>query len=178
MNRTIDKYTTISTKNGDKGTSRNYSNDIVPKTDLLFEALGSIDELSSMLGLAYHYSSYQSEIKEIQLDLQHINSMVATRIDDKNRSRLTLVTSDDITRLEHIEQTVLEECSIEPRFVLPGSDSTKEGAYLDVARSISRRTERVVLRFKETTERLDLQDACRYLNRLSDLLFIMARSRD
>jgi len=178
MKRKIDKYTIISTKNGDKGTSRNYSNDILSKTDLLFEALGSIDELSSMLGLSYHYTSYQKEIKSIQLDLQHINSIIATRMDDKNRAKLVLVTQDDINRLEQIEQHVLEDCSIEPRFVLPGSDSTKEGAYLDLARAISRRVERTVLAYKELHKRIDLDDVCTYLNRLSDVLFILARSKD
>lgn len=176
--KTIEKYTYISTKKGDQGTSRNYSNDVLSKTDILFETLGSIDELSSMLGLVYHFSTYKEEIKTIQLDLQHINSLIATRKDDPNQSRLIQITDNDISRLERMEQQVLEDCKIEPKFVLPGSESTLEGAYLDVARSIARRVERVVLTFKAYEQRTDLDDVSRYMNRLSDLLFIMARSRD
>ena len=143
--KTIDKYTTITTKKGDDGTSRNYSNDVLSKTDVLFDTLGAIDELTSMLGLAYHYTTLQEWIKVIQLDLQHINSLLATRQDDELYQRLVPITMTDLSRLEEWEQELLDIAKIERRFVLPGSESTKEGAYLDVARSISRRVERDVL---------------------------------
>ena len=178
MSRIIDKYTFISTKNGDAGTSRNYSNGTLPKTDLLFEALGTIDELSSMLGLTYHYSAYQKELTTIQLDLQHIMSLIATRTDDPRYGTLSAITDSDITRLELYEQTILTTCQIEPRFVLPGSESSKEGAYLDVSRSLARKCERTILRYKAFHHRDDLNLVAMYLNRLSDLLFIMARSKD
>ncbi len=178
MSRKIETYTHISTKKGDGGTSRNYSNDELPKTDILFETLGVIDELSSALGLASHYSRYDDYIRTIQLDLQHINSLIATRADDPRRGRLTVIDDETIERLEAWEQSILTECRIEPRFVLPGSESSKEGAYLDLARAISRRVERTVLRCVASYQRKDLDDVIRYVNRLSDLLFIMARSCD
>lgn len=178
MARTIDRYTMISTKKGDSGTSRNYSNDVLPKTDVLFETLGTIDELSSMLGIAYHYSSYKKEIQSIQQQLQHIMSILATNDEDPRKERLTKITKEEIEALEQIEQTVLETCHIEPRFVLPGSDSSKEGAYLDMARAIARKVERQVLRFNETYKRDDLDMVLAYLNRTSDLLYILARSKD
>ena len=178
MKRKIERYTYISTKKGDSGTSKNYSNEVLPKTDVLFETLGVIDELTSILGLCYHHSIYQEKIRMIQLDLQHIMSLIATNVDDENRRKLIPITKEDVQRLEQLEQIVLETCHIEPRFVLPGSDSSMEGAYLDMARSISRRVERVVLRFIEEKERKDLDDVMTYLNRLSDVLFILARSRD
>jgi cob(I)alamin adenosyltransferase len=178
MAKKIDNYTFISTKNGDRGTSRNYSNDTVPKIDILFDTLGSIDELSSMLGVAYHVSSYKPEIKEIQLDLQHIMSVIATRADDSRYHKLVHITAEDIERLEGWEQRILKECHIEPRFVLPGSESTQEGAYLDVCRSLTRRCERTVLKYIDRYDRVDLDTVKQYLNRLSDLLFIMARSKD
>lgn len=178
MAKKIDNYTFISTKNGDGGTSRNYSNDTVPKIDILFDTLGSIDELSSMLGVTYHYSTYQQEIKDIQLDLQHIMSLIATRADDSRYHKLTHITAEDIERLEDLEQQILRECHIEPRFVLPGSESSEEGAYLDVCRSLTRRCERTVLKYIDRHQRLDLDKVKQYLNRLSDLLFIMARSKD
>jgi cob(I)alamin adenosyltransferase len=168
----------ISTKKGDKGTSRNYSNDTLPKTDVLFETLGSIDELSSSLGVAYHYSRYQESIQSIQLKLQHIMSIIATNPDDPRRGRLVQITTEDIDALEQLEQSILEEFPLEPRFVLQGSDSSKEGAYLDMARAISRRVERQVLRFNEQYKRDDLDVVQAYLNRISDVLYIMARSTD
>lgn len=178
MNKTIDKYTFISTKKGDAGTSRNFSNDTLPKTDILFETLGSIDELSSMLGLTYHTSTYQTELQMIQLDLQHIMSNIATRVDDPRYVKLIHITDSDIQRIETLEQSILTACQIEPRFVLPGSESTLEGAYLDVARSLARRCERIVLRYITTYNRDDLAFVAKYMNRVSDLLFIMARSKD
>jgi cob(I)alamin adenosyltransferase len=176
--KTIDKYTMISTKQGDQGTSRNYSNDVLLKTDLLFDVLGTTDELSSMLGLAYHYSDLKEDIKTIQLDLQHINSLLATRVDDKHYANLVPITEEDIYRLESLEQHLLDTCQVERRFVLPGSESSLEGAYLDVARSISRRVERLAIAFVKEQNRSDLHQVLQYLNRLSDVLFIMARSRD
>lgn len=178
MARKIDNYTFISTKKGDGGTSRNYSNDTVPKIDILFDTLGSIDELSSMLGVAYHMTSYKQEIKEIQLDLQHIMSLIATRADDSRYHKLIHINTEDIERLEGWEQQILKDCHIEPRFVLPGSESTIEGAHLDVCRSLTRRCERTVLKYINRHDRLDLDKVKQYLNRLSDLLFIMARSKD
>ncbi len=176
--KTIDNYTTITTKKGDNGTSRNFSNDLLPKTDVLFDTLGAIDELTSMLGLVYHYTSLQEWITIIQLDLQHISSIIATRQDDDLYQRLIPITMTDLSRIEAWEQQLLDTAKIERRFVLPGSESTKEGAYLDVARSISRRAEREVLRFAQATKRDDLQSVLAYVNRLSDVLFIMARSCD
>lgn len=178
MARKIDDFTFISTKKGDGGTSRNYSNDTVLKTDILFDTLGTIDELSSMLGVTYHSSAYQEEIKQVQLDLQHIMSLIATRADDSRYHKLTHITPEDIERLEGWEQQILKDCHIEPRFVLPGSESSLEGAYLDVCRSLTRRCERTVLKYIEQHDRLDLDKVKQYLNRLSDLLFIMARSKD
>lgn len=174
----IDNAKVISTKKGDEGTSRNYSNDVLEKTDILFDAVGSIDELSSLLGVVYHQCDYKSEIKRVQLDLQHIMSLLATNINDRNFEKLIQIDNDDINWIENLEQSILNQCEILPRFVLPGSDSSIAGAYLDLARSITRRTERIVIMFAKEYQRHDLDTVKRYLNRLSDLLFIMARSRD
>lgn len=176
--KTIDNYKMITTKKGDTGTTKNYSNVRMDKTDVLFDTLGHIDELSSMLGLVFHYSDYKEQIQTIQLDLQHINSLLATNPNDKHYPNLIAIRSADIDRIEEWEQHLLDTCEIERRFVLPGSESSKEGAYIDVARSISRRVERALLRFVKETTRQDLSDVLAYANRLSDLLFIMARSVD
>ncbi|MFW5914108.1 MAG: ATP:cob(I)alamin adenosyltransferase, partial [Bacillota bacterium] len=73
----INKVENISTKKGDTGTSRDYSNLPYPKDDILFETLGTIDELSAVLGIAYHHTHYE-QIKIIQKTLQAINALIAT----------------------------------------------------------------------------------------------------
>ncbi len=168
----------ISTKKGDKGYSKNYSNESLPKTDILFDTLGSIDELSSSLGVVYHYSVFKKEIIMIQNNLQNIMSLVATNVDDRHMVNLTKIGFKDINNLENIEQSLLDKHPLQPKFVLPGSESSLEGSYFDLSRSISRRVERTVIRFIQEYDRVDLDMVMKYLNRLSDLLFIMARSCD
>lgn len=169
----------ISTKTGDEGYSRNYSNDKLSKTDILFETVGNIDEFSSMLGVCFHQTSlFKNEIVNIQKDLQNIMSIISTNVDDKNYSKLTMITIEDISNLENVEQKILDLKPLKPKFVLPGSDSTKEGSFFDLSRAIARRCERSVLRFKEYYKREDLGLVLKYLNRVSDLLFIMARNFD
>ena len=159
--------------------SRNYSNDKLHKTNVLFDTLGSIDELSSSLGVAYHYTDmYKKEIQMIQKDLQNIMSIIATNVSDKHYQNLIQIQVKDVNNLENIEQNILERHPLKPMFVLPGSDSNLSGSYLDLARSIARRVERQVLRFIAENQRDDLSLVMQYLNRLSDLLYILARSND
>lgn len=166
----------ISTSAGDKGKSQNYSKEILPKTDLLFEALGSMDELSSFLGLTYHYSKVE-DLLAIQRILQTINSLMATNAssDPERYARLTKVTQADIDWIESIGEAMLQKQPLEPRFVLPGSETSLAGAYFDVARATSRRCERAIIRFVEDRKRTDLEIPLVFLNRLSDLLFLFAR---
>jgi len=172
----IKDFRSISTKKGDKGTSKNYSNEEFSKSDLLFETLGTMDELTSHLGLCYHTGEYQEEIKKIQRTIQDINSLIATSDPKVRKDRLRPISEFDISFLETLEDTVLEKCHITPVFVLPGSDTSKEGAYFDLARAIARRAERMLVRFINEHQRDDLDYVSAYVNRLSDLLFIMARS--
>ena len=172
----IEDYKFISTAKGDKGTSRNYSNKVYSKSDVLFETLGNIDELSSVLGVVYHYTKDKEEIKDIQRTLQHISSLVATTDEKIRKDKLIQIDDEDIKKLELREQSLLERSNIEPRFVLPGSDTSKEGSFYDLARSIARRAERTLVRFMEINQRNDLNYCVKYINRLSDLLFIYARS--
>ncbi len=173
----IKDYQQISTKQGDKGTSKNYSNETYTKDDILFETLGTMDELSSTLGLTYHYTHYEF-IKTIQHMLQTINTLIATNkaLNEERYEKLTKVTEQDIEALEQEEAHHLEKNPLEPRFVLPGSEATKPNAYFDLSRAITRRAERTLVRFINTYEREDLDKPRQYLNRLSDLLFILARN--
>lgn len=172
----IDNYRVISTTSGDKGLSRNYSNVQLSKSDILFEALGNIDELSSSLGIIYHMTKEQDIIRLMQTKLQNISSLIATSDNSSRRKNLVKITNDDILVIEELEQRILNETVIEPLFVLPGSDTSSLGSYYDLSRAITRRAERSLVMFVEINRRDDLNYCLKYLNRLSDLLFIYARS--
>ena len=103
----IDKIRQISTKLGDKGSTKNYSNLSFKKSDILFEVLGTIDELSSFLGLAYHYSNYENIIV-IQKHLQNINSMIATEPNSENYSKILKITMEDVNWIEITSQHMLK----------------------------------------------------------------------
>ncbi len=172
----IEDYKFISTGKGDKGKSRNYSNKEYSKSDLLFEVLGNIDELSSILGVLYHHADKKEEIQNFQKTLQDINSLIATSDENVRMSKLSIVSINDISYLEVIEQRILKHSEIKPEFVLPGSNTSIVGSYYDLARSITRRAERSLVKFMDYYSRDDLGISLKYINRLSDLLFIYARS--
>lgn len=163
----------ISTKTGDKGKSRNYNDVAFKKDDILFETLGTIDELSSFLGLTYHEKKL-SIIKTVQENLQNINSMIATSPRSDLYQRLTYITDADIAFIEDHIQATLNENPSNDSFYLPGTEKTKVGAYLDVCRAIARRAERRMVSFVQKYRRKDLSYAQKYLNRLSDLLFVLS----
>lgn len=169
----IKKIRSISTKNGDKGTSRNYSNEEFRKSNILFETLGSIDELSSFLGLTYHYYK-NDEIILIQKNLQKLSSIIATSPDTEIYHKIDKLYSSDIDLLEEKMQKFLDLNPIESRLFLPGSEKTKVGAYFDVSRTLTRRIERRIDEFIIKHERSDLDIVRCYINRLSDYLFILS----
>jgi cob(I)alamin adenosyltransferase len=173
----IDQASQISTKKGDKGTSKNYSSETFDKNELVFEALGTMDELSSNLGVCFHHS-HEETIKVIQRTLQDINSIIATSQEKtpEQYQRLTLITHQDVDFLQAETQRFLDVNPLELRFVLPGSEATPHNAYFDIARTVARRAERMLVRFQRDSQRDDLDICMMYLNRLSDLLFVMARN--
>lgn len=169
----IDKIKQISTKKGDQGTSSNYSRQLFKKSDILFETLGTMDELSSFLGLNYHYTHYE-DIKTVQKHLQNINSLLATDPSSEFYPKLTQIKATDVQWIETSMQTVLDIKPIEPRFTLPGSEKSLIGAYFDVCRALCRRAERRVIQFIELHERDDLGMVQQFVNRLSDYLFVLS----
>jgi cob(I)alamin adenosyltransferase len=171
------KIRQISTQYGDKGKTQNYSNEVLAKTDDLFEALGAIDECSSAIGLAYHHTKID-DFLTIQKLLQTINSLLAVNpaTDSERYGKLVKIGEWEIEWIEQRGEQLLEKKPLEPRFVLPGSESTLAGAYVDLARAIARRAERATIRFAENKRRSDLKIPLIFLNRLSDYLFLVARS--
>lgn len=163
----------ISTKAGDHGTSKDYSNRTFQKSHILFETLGTIDELSSQLGLAYHYCKC-TDLKMIQKELQSINSLIATDPASMLYAKLPQTEERSVFWLEDKMQQLLNDHPLEPKFTLPGSEKSLNGAYVDVARAVCRRAERRLAEFVLLNQREDLNIVQSYLNRLSDFLFVLS----
>jgi len=177
----------IYTRKGDTGTTGLlFGGDRISKADLRTDAYGTTDEAVSALGLARASIGATTDRTEAQLDdlilrLQRelfvVGAELATHPDRRDRltDGVSRVTADMTTALER-EIDELEELVEQPtEFVLPGESMT--GAALDLARSTIRRAERRAVALAETGGLPDSQ-VVPYLNRLADLLFVMARAAD
>ena len=156
----------ITTKTGDKGLTGLFTGDRVAKYSPIMEANGNIDELDSFLGEAKHHlpEEMRKILERIQVQLYDLMAEIASK------GKYAKVGDDEIKWLEELIHRYEEELQLRA-FVLPGS--TIASAKLDVCRAVARRTERSVARLV-----LDYgfgQTTLVYLNRLSDLLFMMAR---
>lgn len=157
----------IYTRTGDKGQTSLLNGRRVSKADLRVEAYGTVDELNSTIGIAIaEISNIDKELIRIQNDLFEIGSALAST-DIGNLSYLS-------NRVEDFENLIDKMTTAMPslsNFILPGGG--KAGAMLHFARTVARRAERKVATLKES-EMVD-KNIIMYLNRLSDLLFTMAR---
>jgi cob(I)alamin adenosyltransferase len=167
------KRTRIYTKTGDDGTTGLYSGARVPKTDLRIEAYGTVDELSSAIGVVLA-NAMNDRVKTwltwVQDKLFDLGAELATPAGSERA--VPAVSEDDVKTLEHaIDES---EQQLEPldTFIHPGG--SLPGALLHLARTICRRAERRVAALRERDSSVD-PVALRYLNRLSDALFVWAR---
>ena len=164
----------IYTRTGDSGETALLGGKRVSKADPRVAAYGDVDELNAWLGLA-RVGALASElaamIEKIQRDLFAIGSRLAdpgSKV--ANRVEKTAVTGEDVKRLEDWIDQLESEVPVLRRFILAGG--SPGGASLHVARTICRRAERSVVGLgPEQVE----SEILVYLNRLSDLLFVMAR---
>jgi len=166
------KLNKIYTRTGDKGDSGLVGGERRAKYDVRFEAIGDVDEANSMIGLArLHSKGKQDEmLGRIQHDLFDVGADLATPY-KKSPDKALRITDVQVKRLE--QEIDALNAALKPlnSFVLPGG--TEASAHLHAARTIVRRAERVVcaLAAKEKVN----PAALRYLNRLSDFLFVLAR---
>ncbi|MEJ2276759.1 MAG: cob(I)yrinic acid a,c-diamide adenosyltransferase [Candidatus Lokiarchaeota archaeon] len=160
----------IYTKKGDKGKTDLLSGERVKKTRGRVEVYGTIDELSSQLGVAKVFSSdfIARYIKEIQETLFFMNAELATT---NHENLIKKITPNDIENLEKIIMQLEEKIPKLQSFIIPGG--TKSAALLDLSRTVCRRAERRLLTFKEKVN--VNPEILKYLNRLSDFLYILAR---
>ncbi|HVM45569.1 MAG TPA: cob(I)yrinic acid a,c-diamide adenosyltransferase [Candidatus Thermoplasmatota archaeon] len=163
----------ISTGTGDDGTTGLVGGARVPKTSARVAAYGAVDEANDALGLAVAFCARPALaqlLRGIQADLFTVGADLAAPPD----ARTMRVTRAMIDRLVAEEDRL--EASLPPlkRFILPGGTPT--AAYLQLARSIVRRAEREAWRAREAEP--VTHEALVYLNRLSDLLFLLAREEN
>ena len=165
----------IYTRTGDSGTSALGSGERRPKSDLRFEAIGTIDELNATLGLA-RVSAGEGQIDDmlarIQNDLFDLGADLAVPPGGAHDGDRLRVIETQVSRLEKELDTLND--GLEPliSFILPGG--TALAAALHLARTVSRRAERVMVALNER-EQLNVA-AISYVNRLSDFLFVAARA--
>lgn len=166
----------IYTRTGDRGETGLFGGGRVPKDHPRVEAYGDIDELNAVLGLARSIEMMpriDEIIAPIQRDLFSLGALLATPRPEKVREQLEKARIDD-ARIAELERAIDDgEAELEPltAFILPGG--TPKSAALHVARTVCRRAERRVIALQHEIEIPEI--VVRYLNRLSDLLFVLAR---
>jgi cob(I)alamin adenosyltransferase len=170
----------IYTKTGDDGTTGLLFGGRVPKDDLRTEAYGTSDEAVAALGVARAQigdAILADLVLRLQRELFVVGAELATGKDawSKLVPGTTKVTAEMVAELEAVIDDHVARTEMPQEFVVPGE--TPASAALDLARAIVRRCERQTVRL---TREGALQDgeAVRYLNRLADLLFVLARSEE
>lgn len=159
----------VYTKTGDKGTTSLLSGERVDKDCLRVEAYGTVDEVTSALGLARATCS-KAEVREIVFKVQKLLMALMAELATKGSSG-KYITTDHITILEQTIDSFEEKLPPLNEFIIPGD--TAGAAALDIARTTTRRAERQVLRLSK--EELVDEAVLIVLNRISDLCFVLAR---
>ncbi|MBX3115946.1 MAG: cob(I)yrinic acid a,c-diamide adenosyltransferase [Cryobacterium sp.] len=167
----------VYTRKGDDGTTSLLFGGRVPKAGVLVDALGDLDEAVSALGVA-RASCADDQIAQSLLRIQKQLFVVAADLatNPANRKRLkpgiSLVTEDAAPEVEREIDALVAEKPLRPVFLVPGSTALE--AAIDLARTIVRRAERHVVQAKETGHTVT-DPVQKYLNRVSDLLFVLGR---
>ncbi len=168
------RLTKLYTRKGDDGTTALGSTTRVAKDSLRVEAYGTVDELNSVIGVALAQglaARLDEVLPEIQNELFHLGSDLCFTEEDKQTYQIPQMEDRHVTRLEALTDEMMTAVGPLENFILPGG--AVGAAHLQVARTVCRRAERQVvsLRREEGVGPFVLS----YLNRLSDLLFAMAR---
>ncbi len=164
-------------KRGDEGETSLLFGHRDPKSSLRHEASGTLDEAVSCLGVARNVVT-KDKTKEIILKIQNelftVNAELVTKPEDYERfaSSFTPVTDEMTNQLEGIIEELEPEIKLPKAFIIPGSNLAS--GWLDLSRAIVRRAERNTVALRESNE-ITNNAILHYLNRLADLLFILAR---
>lgn len=176
------RITRVYTKTGDKGQTRLVGGQQVPKDHVRIASYGTTDELNAVLGIVRWHNAQSGADAEavaridamlhrIQNDLFNVGSDLATRPEDRWPG-MVRVEEADVERLEGWIDTLNEDVGPLREFILPGGGPV--GAFLHQARTVCRRAEREVVALLREEPDTDPM-AMKYLNRLSDHLFVLGR---
>ncbi len=161
-------------KKGDRGYTSLLGGQRVSKADPRPETYGTLDEVASALGLA-KVSATHEKTREIltciQQDLMILGAELATAPEDLSKFSYK-ITAEHVARAEKSLEALQKEVAIGKKFILPGK--TPAGAAIDFSRTIVRRAERNAVRLFQA-KMIDNGEILRFLNRVADLLFVLAR---
>jgi cob(I)alamin adenosyltransferase len=168
----------IYTRTGDDGTTALGTGERLPKYHLRIASYGTVDEVNSTIGIARLHTAALPDIDamlaRIQNDLFDLGADLCSP--DKGKgpggARLAIVDAQAV-RLEHEIDTLNRDLKPLRSFVLPGG--TAAAAYLHLARTVCRRAERLMVELAATAGESVSDPALRYVNRLSDFLFVASR---
>ena len=167
------RLTKIYTRGGDEGETSLGDGSRVPKHDLRVAAYGTVDEANSVIGLVRLHSRGTADemLGRIQNDLFDLGADLCTPEEGKRSAGALRITDAQVTRLEQEIDRLNADLEPLSSFVLPGGAET--AAYLHLARTVVRRVERLITELvrKETVG----PPVLKYVNRLSDHLFVLAR---
>jgi cob(I)alamin adenosyltransferase len=169
----------IYTRTGDQGQTRLATGESVPKFDLRVEAYGAVDELNAVIGLVRLAGGTGSDLDpllaRIQNELFDLGADLATpdRPEKPLAWEALRILDGQVDRLEQEIDALNAELSPLTSFILPGG--TAEATQLHLARTVCRRAERVAVQLASEAQEVVSPAALKYLNRLSDLLFVMSR---
>ncbi|MCK5041595.1 MAG: cob(I)yrinic acid a,c-diamide adenosyltransferase [Sphingomonadales bacterium] len=170
------KLTKIYTRGGDKGETSLSNGERVAKDDIRVEAYGAVDETNAAIGIACLYVSSDTKkmLQAIQNDLFDLGADLSTPIEDgeeDGESGKLRITDAQVTRLEQEIDQMNANLEDLTSFILPGG--SEAASYLHLARTICRRAERCAIT-QQQQHKIN-PSAIKYLNRLSDLLFVLGR---
>ena len=161
----------IYTKTGDKGETSLYDGKRVRKDEVRVESYGTVDELNSSIGLAQNFvedAAVKENLRRIQRELFDVAGELATTDREKFPEKID---EEHVKSLEAIIDEYLMKIDNVDAFIIPGSNAA--AASLHVARTVCRRAERRIL--KISREESVSEHLLKYVNRLSDSLYAMAR---
>jgi cob(I)alamin adenosyltransferase len=167
--------TKIYTKTGDNGRTALIGGTKVFKSDLRIETYGTVDELNSHIGLVIDYTPDEKQrnvLKAVQNRLFVIGSSLACDPEKETGMHIPDLKEDDVTLLEEEIDHITEQLPVMKHFILPGGHAAVSSTH--IARCVCRRTERLCVNMLQHELFVDPL-IIKYLNRLSDYLFVLAR---
>jgi cob(I)alamin adenosyltransferase len=167
----------IYTRKGDDGTTALVTGERLPKSHLRIDAYGTVDETNAVVGMARLHTGDRPELDamlaRIQNDLFDLGADLATPPDAQLKWEPLRIVASQVERLEAEIDRLNGDLEPLKSFVLPGGSAAS--AHLHLARTVSRRAERLMVALTEAEAGAVSREAVAYVNRLSDFFFVAAR---